>query len=462
MKVILLLPLSLAGLAATSPLGLWQEPNPFKDAPEATPAPKVAGGGGGVAAVPGAAGTALATNSLSSALAQAPATPPSPVGSPQRWRMVQVQAGDSLQSLSRKHLGTTKHWQAIQEINGLKNPKQLKVGQWLRLPLHTQPRGLVQEPNSKQKAEQAARREALESRVIEIELRRQLADLEHKRQTLKLHRQEALHKLDRETEMAMQHLERNRLDEERLRAELNRSIAEQVELDHRINDLRRSLDAASLRLSEKHPEVQNLKAQLESTLAQERETEEALNGGWRRLEKLQKELHHRQNSLLAERDDRMHALLMELEAAEISLNEQAMELELRAQQKQMALEAEALAALGYVQAMDNHQDPALGGIGRRLPTAAPPPELPVEPAAPLPPQAPKTPRTPKTPLKALGYAGVSVPVDPRLPQAQPPLLEDIYRVVIEMQAELRHLHEDVKELRDRLDADRLPAGERLR
>jgi LysM repeat protein len=45
-----------------------------------------------------------------------------------------VKKGDSLTSIAAKKLGDSKRWKEIADLNGIRNPKSIKVGQVLRLP----------------------------------------------------------------------------------------------------------------------------------------------------------------------------------------------------------------------------------------------------------------------------------------------------------------------------------------
>lgn len=45
-----------------------------------------------------------------------------------------VKSGDTLSSIAARHLGSARRWQEIAKLNGIRDPKAVKVGQTLRLP----------------------------------------------------------------------------------------------------------------------------------------------------------------------------------------------------------------------------------------------------------------------------------------------------------------------------------------
>lgn len=59
----------------------------------------------------------------------APGAPP-----PASSRTYTVKAGDTLSAIAARELGSAARWKEIADLNGIKDPRQLKVGQLLRLP----------------------------------------------------------------------------------------------------------------------------------------------------------------------------------------------------------------------------------------------------------------------------------------------------------------------------------------
>ena len=66
--------------------------------------------------------------------AAAPASIPAPAAATPAERSYTVQNGDTLSKISQQVYGTSKHWQRIQEHNGIRDARSLKAGQTLRIP----------------------------------------------------------------------------------------------------------------------------------------------------------------------------------------------------------------------------------------------------------------------------------------------------------------------------------------
>lgn len=65
-----------------------------------------------------------------------------------------VQPGDTLSTIARRELGQSARWQEIAELNNLKEPHRLKIGQQLEMPSDYQSPGT--QPTSTQKGETAS------------------------------------------------------------------------------------------------------------------------------------------------------------------------------------------------------------------------------------------------------------------------------------------------------------------
>lgn len=85
---------------------------------------------GQVLQLPGAPGTAGAAGMAAPAAGAPSAGAPEAAGE----RSYVVQSGDTLSSISQSVYGTSKHWQRIQQHNGISDPRRVRAGQTLRIP----------------------------------------------------------------------------------------------------------------------------------------------------------------------------------------------------------------------------------------------------------------------------------------------------------------------------------------
>lgn len=64
----------------------------------------------------------------------APTNPDTPAAAPASGKTYTVKRGDTLSAIAARQLGNSNRWREIADMNGIRDPRTLKVGQVLRLP----------------------------------------------------------------------------------------------------------------------------------------------------------------------------------------------------------------------------------------------------------------------------------------------------------------------------------------